>query len=142
MPTEKTIALAPPGVPHRREEQMVAGEEAAFERPRDLRAAQALATAHRHLDDPVPAPNRLDHHLGGPAVGLVLHAEVAEHAGGDRPERADVREPDAVERTDQRRHHAVAHTLLEREPAPGGAVPHTRAADTIGIPRQPRAPPP
>src|SRR5256886_13663162 len=60
MPTEKTIALAPPGVPHRREEQMVAGEEAAFERPRDLRAAQALATAHRHLDDPVPAPNRLD----------------------------------------------------------------------------------
>src|SRR5437899_6275315 len=129
MPTEKTIALAPPGVPHRREEQMVAGEEATFERPRDLRAAHALATAHRHLDDSVPAPNRLDHHLGGPAVGLVLHAEVAEHAGGDRPERADVSEPEAVERTHQRCHQAVAHPLLERERAPGGAVMHTRAEE-------------
>src|SRR5881397_3784768 len=133
------MALAPPGVPHGREEQMVAGEEAAFERPRDLRAAHARATTHGHLDDPVPAPNRLDHHLGGPAVGLVLHAEVAEHAGGDRPERADVSEPDAVERTDQRRHHAVAHPLLERERAPGGAVTHTRAEDQIGLARQHRA---
>src|SRR5437667_10616592 len=114
MPTEKTIALAPPGVPHRREEQMVAGEEAAFERPGDLRAAQALATAHRHLDDPIPAPRRLDHHLHGPAVGLVLHAEIAENAGGDRPEWADVGEPRTVECPHQRRHHAVAQALLER----------------------------
>src|SRR2546426_2701512 len=75
---EKTMALPPPGVPHGREEQVITREQAALERPGDLRAAQALATAHRHLDDPVPAPRRFDHHLHGPAVGLVLHSEVAE----------------------------------------------------------------
>src|SRR3989449_4936398 len=69
MPTEKAMALASPGVPHGREEEMIAREQAALERPGNLRAAQALATAHRYLDDPIPAPCRLDHHLHGPAVG-------------------------------------------------------------------------
>src|SRR5437899_638733 len=84
MPTEKAMALASPRVPHGREEEMIAREQAALERPGNLRAAQALATAHRYLDDPIPAPCRLDHNLHGPAVGLVLHAEVAENAGAAR----------------------------------------------------------
>src|SRR5438132_13718738 len=98
MPTEKTIALAPPGVPHCREEQMVAGEEAAFERPRDLRAAHALAPAHRHLDDPVPAPNRLDHHPRGPAAGLLPPARAPAPRGRAPPARTGGRQPGAVER--------------------------------------------
>src|SRR2546426_642622 len=130
------MALPPPGVPYSREEQVIAREQAALERSGDLRAAQARATAHRHLDDPVPAPRRLDHHLNGPAVRLVLHAEVAENAGGDRPERADVGEPRAVERAHQRRHHTVPHALRERERAPGDAVTHARAEDQIGLTRQ------
>src|SRR2546429_7726094 len=98
MPTEKAMALASPGVPHGREEEMIAREQAALERPGNLRAAQALATAHRYLDDPIPAPCRLDYHLHGPAVGLVLHAEVAKSAGGNRTERADVGQAQTVER--------------------------------------------
>src|SRR5256712_3430629 len=139
MPTEKAMALASPGVPQGREEEMIAREQAALERPGNLRAAQALATAHRYLEDRIPAPCRLDYHLHGPAVGLVLHAEVAENAGGNRAERADVGEARTVERAHERRRDALAQPLLERERAPRGAATHARAEDQIGLAREHRA---
>src|SRR5438876_10845938 len=127
MPTEKAMALASPRVPHGREEEMIAREQAALERPGNLRAAQALVTAHRYLDDPLPAPCRLDYHLHGPAVGIVLHAEVAENAGGNRAERADVGEARTVERAHERRYGACEPPHPVRALAPRGASMYTRA---------------
>src|SRR2546428_13932603 len=114
MPTEKAMALASPGVPHGREEEMIAREQAALERPGNLRAAQALATAHRYLDDPIPEPCRLDHHLHGPAVGLALPAEAAETAGGNRADRADVGEAPGAEPTHEGRAGARGQPPLAR----------------------------
>src|SRR5437667_12309853 len=98
MPTEKAMALASPGVPHGREEEMIAREQAALERPGNLRAAQALATAHRYLDDPIPAPCRLDYHLHGPAVDPVLPHEVEDDPGGNHAARAAAAQAKAAKR--------------------------------------------